>query len=330
MTGGKGTFSAISLALVIGCFASQLRAQEPFQPEYQKYLSQADFKAFAVAIDDTGAWACGYGYRARTEQEAKALALSECQKRAHSLLVSANCKLIAVGGVRIAGASPQEVAVGATYEVKWVNGTSFVVGTSGSLQLWVAFTVGHDPQGLFYLVNGSDIPLITFFPEAIKATVTRAEKKGTTQTPVRVYGAAEYEKKVRTKQAWQAALFGAASALANQPQPQTTTVQGRYNSTQIFHPENQVLGTFSGQITSWPSASDYAAAQERSNAQIEAMASQLHASYRAMASTLLRTNTLEPGTYYGGIVHFGRVKGSKIVLNVPYGGATFIVSFTLP
>lgn len=118
--------------------------------------------------------------------------------------------------------------------------------------------------------------------------------------------------------------------MANQPQPQISTFQGSYSSYQPFRPGSQVSGSFSGQITTWPTAADYAASQERTAAQIQAMGSQLQASLEAMTSTLMRTNTLDPDTYYGGIVHFARFKGSKILLEIQFGGEVFNVYFTIP
>ncbi len=215
------------------------------------------------------------------------------------------------------------------YENRWTNGTAFVVGSTDDLQLWVAFTIGRDPQALVYVVNASD-RRITFSPESITATAVRTTREGVTRASVKAFSAADYEKKVRNKQAWQAALYGAAAAMANQPQPQHGTFSGGYSAYRPYQPGAQVVGSFYGQITRWPTAADYAAARERTGAQIQAMGDQLRASFDAMSATLMRTHTLETGSYYGGVVHFSRFRGERISLAIPLDGHLFQVDFTLP
>ncbi|KAB2963663.1 MAG: hypothetical protein F9K16_06170 [Thermoanaerobaculia bacterium] len=306
-----------------------LASEEPFAAEYQKYLDLPDVKAFAVAVEDSGAWVAGYSWGAQSINDAEARALTECASQAaRELLIAADCAVIAVGNART-GEPHLPAATDVAYEVRWVNGTSFVIGATEELQLWAAFTTGRDPQAFLYLVNGGGAP-ITFSPERIRATVGSQGRKGPSRSTVRVFSAAEYEKKVRTKQAWKAALHGAAVGLANQPRVQTSTFQGDFDSHQPLRPENYTYGSFAGQITRWPSAAVYAAASQRSAAQIHAMDSQLQASFQAIAASLLRTHTLMPGSYYGGIVHVARFRGQKLLLEVPFGDKVFRVYFTMP
>jgi hypothetical protein len=215
------------------------------------------------------------------------------------------------------------------YEVRWANGTAFVIGSTEDLQVWVAFAAGRDPQALVYIVNASD-RRITFAPESIQATAVRSTNAGLSRLPVSTFSAADYERKVRNKQAWQAFLYGAAAGMANQPQPQQESVSGGYSSYRQLQPGSQLHGSFYGQITRWPTAADYTAARDRTAAQVNAMGEQLHASFDAMAATLMRTHTLEPNSYYGGIVHFERFRGERVILTIPLGGSVFVTEFTLP
>jgi hypothetical protein len=313
------------LAVAALC-SSAVFAAEPFAADYAKYSGMPGFKAFALAVDDSGAWATGYGYGAGTIDQAKQLAIQQCQQGVVRFVVRSPCRIIALGDERVAEVEWPDLSRGPSYEARWVDGTSFVIGSKDNLQLWVAFTIGNDPQALLFLANGGSEP-ITFSPEAIRAAATRTTRKGTTRTHVRVFGPTEYEKSVRTKQAWRAALHGAAVALSNQPRPRTTTFEGQQVIQQPgalpFH------GSYTGTLTTWPSAADYAAANQRTAAQIQAMTGQLHASYDAMSSSLLRTHTLLPGTYYGGIVHLAKFKGDSILLEIPFGREVFRTNFSI-
>lgn len=334
-------------------------AGQPFESAFQTYLLQPGIKAFAVAMDSGGGWAYGYSQGA-SSGDAQRAALARCRLVKVDHPVAADCQIIAVDGPSIRQraryivdpkmesailstaafdwTNPLGSALGPTgtqhrqainYELRWANGTAFVIGSTEDLQVWVAFTAGRDPQALVYVVNASD-RRITFAPEAIRATAVRSTKSGVSRLAVGTFSATDYEKKVRNKQAWQAFLHGAAAGMANQPQPQRESFSGGYSSYRPFQPGSQLHGSFYGQITRWPTAADYAAARERTAAQVNAMGEQLRASFDAMAATLMRTHTLEPNSFYGGIVHFERFRGERVILTIPFGGSAFVTEFTLP
>lgn len=197
----------VVLAIVVAASCARVcfGADPPFEAEFEKYLVLPDVKAFAVAIDASGSWACGYGYGSQTIEHAEKIALAECEKSVRKHLVEAACEVIALGKSKIKEpnvphATGEDDKSRVTYEVRWVNGTSFVIGSAEDLQLWVAFTTGRDPQALLYLVNGTS-QHVTFSPESIRAIAVRSKRKGVTRTPVNTFSATEYEKKVRTKQA---------------------------------------------------------------------------------------------------------------------------------
>lgn len=297
-----------------------------------EYWNRSDFKAFALAVDSRGAWSFGFSEGQGSENDARKEALRRCEKNRKQWSVSVACEILAVGNTRLrelAWPDPPPSS-NVRYENRWVEGTSFVIGSTEDLQLWIALTAGSDPQALVYLVNGSD-RAITFAPESIVADLVKTRSGRETRTRMEAFSAATYEKKVRTKQAWEAALYAAAVVYTSRPQPQTSTFSGSYNAYQPYRARPSYYGSYYGQITTWPTAADYAAASERSAAQMRAMGDQLAASYAALTGSLLQTHTLGPGTYYGGIVHFSKAKkGDRVDLLIPFGGETFGARFTFP
>ncbi len=229
---------------------------------------------------------------------------------------------IVIAGVLImaALASPARAA---SYENRYVHGQLFFIGTEGALQAWVSVSKGSDLQVTLCFVNGTD-QSITFAPQSVQVDAIKQQKGTTQRVRLRTYGAAEYEKKVRTAQAWGAALYTFSAVMANQPQPQTSHVSGNYSGSD---PSGSFHGNYSGTITTSPTADDYAAANARSQAQAEAMTSQLNASFAAMQATLLRTHTLLPHSYVSGIVHVKKAPADAYEMVVPFGGEEFRFSF---
>lgn len=367
MLRGKNLGRFFLSVLAVGSILNGKAAAAGVPPELDRafvdYLATKDFKAFALAVDKSGNWVWGSASQQVDEAEAQRGATRNCEKLRAKHSVSAPCEILAVGNRRVrsfawpvqeppkavdfeplpiisvppatlepprAGApAAQTPSAQVSYEQRWVEGTSFVVGTTSELQIWVAFTTGPDPQALLYFTNGSD-QSTTVFPTSISATSVKESSRGSVEAAVTVLGPEDYERKIRNKQAWEALLFGAATALANRPQPQTTTYQGGVSMYQANRPRNEWEGTYYGQITVWPTSADYAAASARSAAQIDAMGEQLRASYAAMTTSLLRNHTMPPHSFYGGIVHFERFKAQRINLAIPFGGTVFNVYFTLP
>lgn len=360
-----------------------LLAEPPYQADFKEYLAKPGLhKAFAVARDASGSWAAGYHWGATDDEEASLRALAECERTRLKYVVTADCRIVAIGNQmledgplawgqdsdnRIKPADratddllrgndevpeanavrdrPEPHAAGISYEVQWIEGTSFVIGTAedGDLQLRVSFTAGRDTQAFVYLANGTGRS-ITFDPSTITATSFKRESQRVSSAPLRVFGPEEYEKKVRTKQAWSEALNAIAAGMAAHAdtKPTTTSYSGATAHSGDFSARSHsplgtsVTGSFSGTtsssgvITNWPSAAERNAAIDRRFAQARAIEEQHKASYQAMAASLARKHTLGPGTFYGGIVHLSRARGDKVQLRVPFGGEMFVVEFTLP
>lgn len=373
----------VAVVCVLSAPASTLFAEPPYQAEFEKYLAKPGLhKAFAVAMDGSGSWAIGYYWRAADDEEASMRALAECEKSRLKYAVSAGCRIVAMGSQMVKDGSlaqrqgadnrikpaaratedlrsendavpqadavrvrPEPRAATISYEVRWIEGTAFVIGTAedGDLQVRVSFTTGRDPQAFVYLANGTGRS-ITFDPSTITATSFKRERERVAALPLRVFGPDEYEKKVRTKQAWSEALNAIAAGMAayGDTQPTTTsyreatTLSGDFSARSHSPLGTSVTGTYSGTtsrsgvITNWPSTAERNAAIDRRFAQARAIEEQHKASYQAMASSLARKHTLDPGTFYGGIVHLARARGDKVQLRVPFGGETFVVEFTIP
>lgn len=371
--------------LICESFAAStaLLAEAPYQAELKKYLAKrGPHKAFAVAMDSSGTWAAGYYWGAGDLDEASVRALAECEKTRLKYAITAPCGIVAVGNQMVTDGSlaqtqgsdkktkpasrtaedpslesdslPQANALRSSpeprpgdisYEVRWVEGTAFVIGTAedGNLQVRVSFTTGRDTQAFVYLANGT-ARSITFDPSAIAATSFKRGRERAVAVPLQVFGPEEYEKKVRTKQAWSEALnaLAAGAAAYSDTQPTTTTYRGTTRHSGDFSARSQsplgtsVTGSYSGTtsssgvITNWPSAAERNAAIDRRFAQARAIEEQHKASYQSMASALARKHTLDPGTFYGGIVHLARARGEMVQLRIPFGGEIFVVEFTLP
>jgi tetratricopeptide (TPR) repeat protein len=207
------------------------------------------------------------------------------------------------------------------YETRYVNGTMFQVATQGDLQVWMACWKGSELQAMLYVVNGTD-QTITFFPEQVRVESVR---KDGSRSPLKTFSAEQYERKVSNANAWKAFATALGQSGQNQPQPQTTYTSGRYKVSD--YSGNSVNGSYHGTITRWPTQADYAEAEARNNARTEAMVSQLSSSFRAISSTLMRTQTLDARSYYGGVVYM-KQSGKHYVMTVPLGGSEFQFSFS--
>ena len=73
----------------------------PLQQHYNRYLLQEPYKAYALAIDDQGDIASGYGYHAKTQIKANQRALAECRKQLKYHQVDTDCELYAIGNSKI-------------------------------------------------------------------------------------------------------------------------------------------------------------------------------------------------------------------------------------
>jgi hypothetical protein len=177
---------------------------------------------------------------------------------------------------------------------------------------------------MIYLVNASD-STIAFHPKSVNLTAERSGRSNHSVFRLATFGGEEYEKKVRNRQAWAAALYGFSAAMSNHPQPATGTYSGSFNA---YGTGGNAWGSYNGTITTWPTAADYAAAQARTQAQIGAMAGQLKASFQAMSSELLRSHSMPPHSYHGGVVHFDKKKADQYSVVIPFGGADFVFSFS--
>ncbi len=314
-----------------------------FRRSLNDYYGQPDEKALALAADPSGNLVWGAATGNSTIQDAVDKAVATCEVERHGRQVSSECRVLLVNSARV-GELPEGLTSGASvpvsvderqvytssssphadlgtqapasYETKWVNGRAFVVGTLDDSQVWASFSTDGGPHVLLYLVNetGHDIQ---FDPEQVSATAVQVSKGLSRELPMATFSAEAYEQKVRRNNALIAALYGASTAVSNQPQTRTSTVTG---STQG--------SAFTGVVTTWPSQQDYAQAQARTQAQIAAMTRQLESNLDSMATTLARKHTLPSGSFYGGVVHFRKQRASTYKINVPFGQLLYSARFS--
>jgi tetratricopeptide (TPR) repeat protein len=212
------------------------------------------------------------------------------------------------------------------YETRYVNGTQFQIGTQGDLQVWMAVWKGEGLQAMLYVVNDSDQP-ITFFPEQIAVDAVRKGRSGPRDQRLKTYSAEQYEQKIRNHNA-NAQLLAALGTFAkalNTPEGETYRTEGNYD---IRNQYGTRVGSasYSGTTTRLPSAANREASLDRARAEGEALRAQLETSYQAIAQNLMRTNTLDPNTYYGGMVYMNK-SGKDYVMTVPFGDTSFQFSF---
>jgi len=342
----RGLERPISMSVCVGLLvwsaAWVLPVEAVEAPELQEafntYLGLTGAKAFAVAEDDDGAWTAGYSSGHNYDSEAVADALKRCNSMLAEYGVNAPCEIVAQGIELVDRRDRREIAASLTiptdsrivlYDKIWVEGIPFFFAKTRDLQVWMVFAKAKDPFALVYLVNGSSRP-ITFVPESIQARSLKITRKKSIATPLKTFSAREFEKKVRNREAWMSAFHAMAVALANQPGAQTSTFNGSYNgSYSTTGAPTYARGTYTGTITRWPSSADYAAAYERTAAQVQAMSDQLSSSFESMASTLMWTHTMQPESYYGGIVHFERFKGDQVWVKVPFASEVFEFGFSI-
>jgi len=321
----------LGLSLLVG--GSLLAStRDDFKKDLGIYFALPGSKAMALAIaGEAAAW--GFSYSASTEADARDVALRECESQRQRQSIGSACRVILVGDTRIDAVVPEPVAaaprVGAfpTYSVRWVNGTAFQVGALDSVQVWVSLSEDRD-HVLVFVINGTPGPF-TFEPASMTFTGERKDGQRATLT---TYSAADYERKVRRRQILPRALGAFAAGYSSVPQPQTATVQGNATGTATVWGPNgwatgQASGFYSGTVTTYPSAEDYARARERAAAQTRAMEERLASEFQAVASTLARTQTVDTQAHYGGAVYFEKYRGNRLTVEVPVAGRTFSFEF---
>jgi len=218
-------------------------------------------------------------------------------------------------------------SVAADYATRYVNGTQFIVGAEGDLQVWVAAWRGPEFQTMIYVVNGSD-NAITFYPDSIRVEALKHGRDGVRTRVLKTFSAADYESVVRKRgsNAQMLATLGAWAARPNAPQGDTYVTKGRSESRNAYGAR---IGStsYSGTITRQPTAEDASRQQVRESARAEALKARLDASFQSIAQNLMRTQTLDASTYYGGMV-YSKKDGEEYAVTVPFGDKSFQFRFT--
>jgi len=216
---------------------------------------------------------------------------------------------------------------GPQYDSKYVQGQYFTIGRKGDNQVWLCASKGATVDLLVYITNGSDHS-VTIMPEQIRVESILGKGDKQTRQQMKTYSASQYESKLRNANAWRLALAGFASSMANQPQPKATSVSGGYygNSSGSYG-SNTYSGSYYGTITEYPNTKDYADARARTNAQMSHLQGQLETSFDQMTQNLMRSHTLDPQSFYGGVVHAQKWTDDYVV-TIPFDGEEYEYFFT--
>lgn len=140
------------------------------------------------------------------------------------------------------------------------------------------------------------------------------------ETPLKVYTAQEYEKKLTSNAYWAAALYGLGQGFANTPIATTTTYSGYLSSGQYVY----------GTVHQQPSYADRVVANAITQSNINNFVSGIYSSNANQSSVLARQHTIKPKRDYGGVVHIlkkNRYKASYFDLIIPVGNEKAKVSF---
>lgn len=244
---------------------------------------------------------------------------------AYDLASEARQLFLQVGMVGMVSENDERIAYakkrrdGPQYDSKYVQGQYFTIGRKGDNQVWLCAEKSSTVDLLVYITNGSDHS-VTIMPEQIRVESILGKGDKQTRQQMKTYSASQYESKLRNANAWRLALAGFASSMANQPQPKTTSVSGGYygNSSGSYG-SNTYSGSYYGTITEYPNAKDHADAQARTIAQVSHLQGQLETSFAQMTQNLMRSHTLDPQSFYGGVVHAQKWTDDYVV-TIPFDG----------
>jgi hypothetical protein len=218
-------------------------------------------------------------------------------------------------------------SLAAAYETRYVNGTQFTIGTEGELQVWAATWKGTDLQTMLYVVNGSE-STVTFCPANVRVEALKRGRDGLKIRVLKTFSAEEYEQRARNRNANTAMLaaLGAWASRPNSPQRESYTTEGRSETRDAYGAKSGST-SYSGTITTEASVVDVERERDRERARADALQARLDDSFQAIAQNLLRTQTLDPSTYYGGMV-YSKKEGDDYVVTVPFGDKSFQFRFT--
>lgn len=218
----------------------------------------------------------------------------------------------------------------ATYSTRWDHGLRFEVGATTRHEVWIGLrpeldlaAKGPKEPCLIVIVANPGGEAVTFDPGSLRVSA-HSERR---DRPLRVLSADKVEKMARSRNARNAARSGWSSSQGSIPPPRA------------------VLGNTSPTGgTSWvapapmySSGIDFGSSYRGSNAAtpdksaaepVAAMGKGLPSTMAAIASTLMRPRTLDPGTFYGGLVFVSKSSASVIRVEATIGDDEF--RFELP
>lgn len=209
-----------------------------------------------------------------------------------------------------------------TYTNRYVNGTFVWIGEYKGLEVRLAGWKASDLQLTLFLANDTDRP-ITFDPEQVVVDAIQRRKKSFERTRVRTFSADAYEQKLQNGLAWQS--FFVAMGNAQVPQSETYNVSGSTNTRAYdWNTGGSATATtdYSARITKEPTVASQQAAQERAAERTERTMAPARARADVAASGLMRIQTIDPHTSYGGVVYV-KAKGNEYVITVPFGDSDF-------
>lgn len=156
---------------------------------------------------------------------------------------------------------------------------------------------------------------IEFNIEGVSAVLNDGTEDG---TPMTVYSAEEYMKKVKKQQNWAMALNAVAAGLNASNAAYTTTTVSTYSHGH----------TYTHVATTYNATAAYQANVIASN-QVSAYDGNLLADREIKDEGYLKRNTLYPGDSISGYINIGYMKGDSMTINFQFGGVTYQFPYQL-
>ncbi len=226
-------------------------------------------------------------------------------------------------------------SVSAETETRWVNGRAVLVSSAGGLRVSAVLlkpgqceSTLSDLQLGVEVVNETTSP-VTFWPEQIATTAVVRRGEGEERIPLKTYTAQEVEKRIRRWNGLGNALDSLSAALDDGPEPKQSQVSGTYSERNYANGAN-VNGRYNGTVTTYPSDAEKAEAKKEKDDQLAARRADLESKVNALSAVLARTQTIEPGGSYHGIVHFKKKKADEYLVTVPIGKEAFEFKLSPP
>lgn len=141
-SGGTQLFLPLLLGAFMGMAGCATAPRAKLEAAMKQYWAAEGPKACALALDSSGAWAWGVRFRQSSVEEAKRLALADCEGIRPVYMIRSECVLYAVNDLFVYGTPPPEPAPSRPRGEATSTGTCFAIRPDG-----IVLTANHIVRG---------------------------------------------------------------------------------------------------------------------------------------------------------------------------------------